>query len=173
MNVKLESLGDSIPSAVILEWKKNVGDQVKVDDIITVVETDKVTIELRSKHSGVLAKQFGAVGAELLIGADLYAIDDSSAGVAAPVTQVTKAPAPATPVESSKPAAPVTDSKPSSSSPGKIIEVPVPRMGESISQGIIGEWKVQEGSIVRPGDVVALIETDKVLVTLIYCIYLL
>jgi dihydrolipoamide dehydrogenase len=42
VNVKLESLGDSISTAVVLEWKKNPGDQVNPDDVIAVVETDKV-----------------------------------------------------------------------------------------------------------------------------------
>lgn len=41
-NVKLESLGDSISTAVVVEWKKNAGDQVNVDDVVAVVETDKV-----------------------------------------------------------------------------------------------------------------------------------
>lgn len=164
-NVKLESLGDSIPSAVILEWKKNVGDKVNVDDIVTVVETDKVTIELRAKNAGVLVQQFGDVGSELLIGADLYALDSDAAPVTTPVVQETKsatpAPAPSTtPAPAVAPSTPSTPSKPASS--GKTLEVPVPRMGESISQGVVGEWQIQEGSIIRQGDVVASIETDKV-----------
>lgn len=43
-NVKLESLGDSISTAVVVEWKKNAGDQVNVDDVVAVVETDKVIV---------------------------------------------------------------------------------------------------------------------------------
>ena len=38
----LESLGDSITTAVLLSWSKKPGDGVKEDDIIGVVETDKV-----------------------------------------------------------------------------------------------------------------------------------
>jgi pyruvate/2-oxoglutarate dehydrogenase complex dihydrolipoamide acyltransferase (E2) component len=38
----LESLGDSITTAVLLQWNKKTGDVVKEDDIIAVVETDKV-----------------------------------------------------------------------------------------------------------------------------------
>jgi pyruvate/2-oxoglutarate dehydrogenase complex dihydrolipoamide acyltransferase (E2) component len=38
----LESLGDSITSAVLLSWSKEPGDSVKEDDVIAVVETDKV-----------------------------------------------------------------------------------------------------------------------------------
>jgi pyruvate/2-oxoglutarate dehydrogenase complex dihydrolipoamide acyltransferase (E2) component len=38
----LESLGDSITTAVLLSWSKKPGDPVKEDDVIGVVETDKV-----------------------------------------------------------------------------------------------------------------------------------
>lgn len=38
----LESLGDSITTAVLLSWNKEPGDSVKEDDVVAVVETDKV-----------------------------------------------------------------------------------------------------------------------------------
>ena len=49
----LESLGDSITTAVIVAWSKEPGDSVKEDDVIAVVETDKVTMDIRAKKSGV------------------------------------------------------------------------------------------------------------------------
>jgi 2-oxoglutarate dehydrogenase E2 component (dihydrolipoamide succinyltransferase) len=39
-----------------------VGDYVKVDDIIALIETDKVTIDLRSADAGVLTKFFANQG---------------------------------------------------------------------------------------------------------------
>ena len=39
----LESLGDSITTAVLLSWNKEPGDSVKEDDVVAVVETDKVS----------------------------------------------------------------------------------------------------------------------------------
>lgn len=38
----LESLGDSITTAVLLQWNKEPGQWVKEDEVIAVVETDKV-----------------------------------------------------------------------------------------------------------------------------------
>jgi len=38
----LESLGDSITSAVLVSWQKEPGDAIKEDDVIAIVETDKV-----------------------------------------------------------------------------------------------------------------------------------
>ena len=40
----LESLGDSITSAVLLSWNKKAGDAIAEDDVIAVVETDKVSV---------------------------------------------------------------------------------------------------------------------------------
>lgn len=42
----LESLGDSITTAVLLSWNKEPGDSIKEDDVIAVVETDKVSINI-------------------------------------------------------------------------------------------------------------------------------
>ena len=41
---QLESLGDSITTAVLLNWTKEAGDGVAEDDVLGVVETDKVTM---------------------------------------------------------------------------------------------------------------------------------
>ena len=40
----------------------------------------------------------------------------------------------------------------------------VPTMGDSITEGTIVEWTAQVGQMVKEGDVVALVETDKVTV---------
>ena len=36
------SMGDSITEGTISAWQKNVGDSVNVDDVVVVIETDKV-----------------------------------------------------------------------------------------------------------------------------------
>jgi acetyl/propionyl-CoA carboxylase alpha subunit len=45
----------------IVEWTAEVGQAVHVDDIVALVETDKVTVELKANLNGVITKQFGAV----------------------------------------------------------------------------------------------------------------
>jgi pyruvate dehydrogenase E2 component (dihydrolipoamide acetyltransferase) len=88
------------------------------------------------------------------VGTDFYSIDTSAtASPAAPAPVAAAAPAATSSPETPPPAA---------SSPGKRVEVPVPRMGESISQGVIANWNVGVGSFVNAGDILASIETDKV-----------
>ncbi len=44
-----------------MSWEKSVGESVKVDDVILVIDTDKISIDIRSPNSGVLIKQHVAV----------------------------------------------------------------------------------------------------------------
>jgi pyruvate/2-oxoglutarate dehydrogenase complex dihydrolipoamide acyltransferase (E2) component len=44
---QLDSLGDSITTAVLLNWAKLPGDAVHEDDVIAVVETDKVKYNIQ------------------------------------------------------------------------------------------------------------------------------
>ena len=51
------ALGESITEGSIAKWVKSIGDKVNVDDVIAIVETDKVTVDIKSVRSGVLTKQ--------------------------------------------------------------------------------------------------------------------
>ena len=51
------ALGESITEGSIAKWSKNVGDRVNVDDVVVVVETDKVTVDIKSTNAGVLTAQ--------------------------------------------------------------------------------------------------------------------
>ncbi len=53
----IPQLGEGIIEAVIMKWKKNIGDSVKEDDIIVEIATDKVDTEIPSPVSGII-KQF-------------------------------------------------------------------------------------------------------------------
>jgi len=52
--VIMPKLEMSQETALIVEWLKNEGDQVKQGDLIMTVETDKVTVEIESPGDGVL-----------------------------------------------------------------------------------------------------------------------
>ena len=51
------ALGESITEGAIAKRVKAVGDKVSIDDVVAIVETDKVTVDIKSIHSGVLTKQ--------------------------------------------------------------------------------------------------------------------
>lgn len=54
VEIKVPSLGESVTEATIAKWHKKVGDQVKVDDLLVELETDKVTLEVNAPSNGFI-----------------------------------------------------------------------------------------------------------------------
>ena len=54
--LKLPQMGESVEEAIVSSWLKNVGDTIKVDDILVEVATDKVDSEIPSEVSGVITE---------------------------------------------------------------------------------------------------------------------
>ena len=44
-----------------MEWTAAVGQAVKTDDVIALIETDKVTIDIKADMDGVITHHFGSV----------------------------------------------------------------------------------------------------------------
>ena len=42
----------------VVEWTAQVGQAVNVDDVVAMVETDKVTVEIKAEVQGVVTQQF-------------------------------------------------------------------------------------------------------------------
>ena len=68
-------MGDSITEGSIVEWTAAVGQAVKDGDVVALVETDKVTVEIKAEIDGVLMQHFGNVDDTVEVGANLYEID--------------------------------------------------------------------------------------------------
>lgn len=56
--VIMPKLGNTVESSIILSWHVNVGDTIKVGDILCEIETDKATLEVESTASGILLARF-------------------------------------------------------------------------------------------------------------------
>ena len=57
--------GITVESCIIGEWKKNVGDQVNVGDVLFTYETDKAEFECASTAAGTLLAKFYEDGDEV------------------------------------------------------------------------------------------------------------
>ncbi len=53
-NIVMPQLSDSMEEGKLIEWKKKVGDTVKVGDVIAEVESDKAIMEVQTFHAGVI-----------------------------------------------------------------------------------------------------------------------
>ena len=54
VNITVPSLGESITEATVIKWYKKVGDHVNIDEVIVEIETDKITLEIPSKETGII-----------------------------------------------------------------------------------------------------------------------
>ena len=73
-NIVVPALGESITEATILKWIKNQGDQVKEDEPIVELETDKVNLEVPSPAEGIISKTNFKAGDTVEVGALLGTI---------------------------------------------------------------------------------------------------
>ena len=74
-NIVVPALGESITEATISKWIKNQGEQVKEDEPIVELETDKVSIEVQSPAEGVISKVNFKTGDTVEVGALLGVIN--------------------------------------------------------------------------------------------------
>ena len=169
--ILMPRLSDTMTEGVIAAWHKNVGDNVKKGDLLAEVETDKATMELESYQNGVLLYIGTPTGGKLQVN-DLLAIfgkagEDISALVAQHVSGATAAPAaaekkaePATPQPATAPVAAASASP--SIDVSKMEEVVLmPRLSDTMTEGVIAGWHKNVGDTVKKGEVLADIETDK------------
>eukprot|EP00921_Rhytidocystis_pertsovi_P015573 GHVQ01024765.1.p1 GENE.GHVQ01024765.1~~GHVQ01024765.1.p1 ORF type:complete len:266 (+),score=39.62 GHVQ01024765.1:76-873(+) len=73
MNVP--GMGDSITEGTIVTWNKLVGEMVKADDVLCVIETDKVTLDIHAAVSGVLKSCSAKEGETVYVGGGLAVLD--------------------------------------------------------------------------------------------------
>ncbi len=131
VELTVPQLGESITEAVVGKWHKKVGEAVKVDEPLVVLETDKVTIDVPAPSAGALASIGFAEGSKVKIGDVLGTIaagaqpaaQPSAAGSATPAAAAV--PAPPAPTKGSTPAQPVQSASadaqrtPQSNEPGR------------------------------------------------------
>ncbi|AGX86426.1 2-oxoglutarate dehydrogenase complex dihydrolipoyllysine-residue succinyltransferase [Candidatus Symbiobacter mobilis] len=84
--VTVPELSESVSDATMLAWKKSVGDAVAAEEILTGVETDKVTMDIPSPAGGVLVEILAQEGDTVFGGQTIARIEPGAvAEVSAPV----------------------------------------------------------------------------------------
>merc|ERR1719357_687913 len=112
MNVP--NMGDSISEGTIVELCFKTGDYVNVDDIVAIIETDKVSIDVRASSGGVIEEYHCGVDDTVEVGAKLVTINPDGK---APAGGAAKPAAEPTPVAAPTPAAVPTPAAPKAAAP--------------------------------------------------------
>ena len=155
-------MSDTMAEGVIAKWHKKVGDQVKAGELMAEIETDKATMDYESFNEGTVlylgAKEGQAVKVNDVLavvgkkGEDYQALLQS-AGQSAD-SGGSKAEAPKAEVAAT--AAPTIDT-----SGIKAEIVLMPKMSDTMTEGVIATWHKKIGDAVKSGELLAEVETDK------------
>ncbi len=156
VQVVMPAMGDSVSEGTILEWHKQEGDSVSEDETIVEISTDKVDAEVPSPATGTVVKVHAAEGDTVHVGALLAEIalnggapssGNGSATLSEPEAEAEVEAEPEAPAEAAS---------------GEAVEIVMPAMGESVSEGVILEWAKQPGDQVAEDETIVEISTDKV-----------
>ena len=153
IEVKVPELAESVSEASISDWKKQPGDAVAEGDILIVVETDKIALEVLAPQDGVLVETLKTPGDQVVSGELLARIREQTPEEKAKA-QASKQPAAPTPAPASSPA-----SAPSAPAPAAVPSAPVMPAARKIAaeQGVnTGQIPgTGKGGRVTKGDVLA------------------
>lgn len=162
--IRMPKMSDTMTEGVIAKWHKKVGDTVKSGELMAEIETDKATMDYESFNSGTVlyigAKEGEAVkidGVLAIVGkpGEDYKPLLEGGGASAPAAKTENASAPA-----AKPAETATATAVDTSNiKAKIVQMP--KMSDTMSEGVIAAWHKKVGDQVKAGELMAEIETDK------------
>src|SRR5919201_5805110 len=173
----MPEMGESVTEGTVLEWHVSEGDSVEEGDTMVEVSTDKVDAEVPAPASGTVSKIMVQVDEEVDVGKPLAEIDPNGGPpeqAEAPAedaeTQGAAAESNGAGATAEEPAAETGEkatTDDASVSAGKTLEgggleIVMPEMGESVTEGTVLEWHVSEGDQIAEGDTVVEVSTDKV-----------
>jgi len=162
-DVVMPQMGESITEGTLTKWLKKVGDKVERDEPLFEISTDKVDAEIPSPAAGTLQEIKVAEGATVQINTIVCVIAEGAGSAATPAPAAATAAAPATAVSPAAVAPAVLSTAPLAASTGAAsTDVPMPQMGESITEGTITKWLKKVGDKVERDEPLFEISTDKV-----------
>lgn len=143
VNIVMPQMGESITEGTLIKWHKKKGDRVKKDEIIYEISTDKVDTEIPSPEDGVLVDIKVFEQETVVVGTIVAIIEANGGTVQTEEVKIEEVPS-------------------TTQVGGEIIDVPMPKMGESIMEGTIIKWHKKVGDAVQRDEIIFEISTDKV-----------
>ncbi|UXP33038.1 pyruvate dehydrogenase complex dihydrolipoamide acetyltransferase [Reichenbachiella agarivorans] len=161
--IRMPKMSDTMEEGVIASWLKKVGDTVKSGDILAEVETDKATMELESYEDGTLLYIGIEEKASVPVDGVIAIIGKKGENIDSLISSIgseSKDEAPAKEkTEESAPAAEPAEKIDTSGIKATVIKMP--KMSDTMEEGVIAAWVKKVGDTVKSGDILAEVETDK------------
>jgi 2-oxoglutarate dehydrogenase E2 component (dihydrolipoamide succinyltransferase) len=160
VEVVMPKMGESLQEGTIIRWLKQLGEKVERDEMLLEISTDKVDTEVPSPVAGVLTEILAGENVTVEIGKVIAYIETDANAAVAPIAPITEA----QPVPAASPAIEPDSAKPitTAAQTGALVDVVMPKMGESLQEGTIIRWLKQLGEKVERDEMLLEISTDKV-----------
>ena len=150
IEIPMPKMGESIMEGTVLKWHKKVGEPIRKDEILFEISTDKVDSEIPSPVDGVVAEIIAEEGTTLDVG-KIVAFIESDINVEIPLLGTSVGKEKSHPKDKSI----ISDSL-------QTVDIPMPKMGESVMEGTIIKWHKKIGEAVKYDEILFEISTDKV-----------
>lgn len=156
-------MSDTMEEGVIASWLKQEGEEVSSGDILAEVETDKATMELENYEDGILLHVGVKEKDTVPVDAVIAIVGEKGEDISDLLKEI-EGGSNAAPAESSKEEAPSTSAAPQEEIDTSSIDaevVTLPKMSDTMEEGVIASWLKEVGDAVAEGDILAEVETDK------------
>ncbi|WP_305982846.1 pyruvate dehydrogenase complex dihydrolipoamide acetyltransferase [Roseivirga thermotolerans] len=157
--VKMPKMSDTMEEGVIAVWHKKVGDKVESGELMAEIETDKATMDYESFHEGTVlylgAKEGEAVAVNGILAIVGEEGEDYKALLNGAQEEATEE------KKEEKKAEPQKAAEKIDTSNINAEIVRMPKMSDTMEEGVIAAWHKKVGDKVEAGELMAEIETDK------------
>jgi len=164
--VRMPKLSDTMTDGVVAKWHKKVGDKVKSGDLLADIETDKATMEFESFQDGVLlhigVPEKSAVPVDSIIailgkeGEDISEILNSKLEIKNDTASIKNES-----INTKNDSSHLISNIQNLTLPKSIEVVRMPKLSDTMTDGVVAKWHKKVGDKVKSGDLLADIETDK------------
>jgi pyruvate dehydrogenase E2 component (dihydrolipoamide acetyltransferase) len=167
--VRMPKMSDTMSEGVVAKWHKKVGDTIKSGELMAEIETDKATMDYESFNSGTVL-YLGVQEGQAVKVNDVLAIVGNPGedykplleGAGSSQSTSTSKSSESKENKATQPAATATATATAIDTSGIKAEVVLmPKMSDTMSEGVIAAWHKKVGDTVKTNELLAEIETDK------------
>ena len=164
--ITMPRLSDTMTEGTVASWLKKVGDKISEGDILAEIETDKATMEFEAFNAGTLLYIGTNEGESAPIDSLLAIIGKEGEDI----SELISPQAPKELFDAEKTESQITENQQPSTVnqksstnplPKGVIVVTMPRLSDTMTDGTVASWNKKVGDVVKEGDILAEIETDK------------
>lgn len=157
--LRMPRLGETMEEGRLVTWLVEPGKPFRRGDVIAEVETDKTVVEVPALGPGTVTETLAEPGATVAVGAPIARVElgdgvdwtrntDDGAGEAADA-------------RAGAGGDPATADGAAPDSGRIVVDLPMPRLGETMEEGVLVGWLVAAGAAFTRGDPLLEVETDK------------